>query len=75
MPKQIVWSPLAENDLANILEFLFENWNDKVTNEFIVLTQNALEQISISPRQFPLIYKKKKMCVDHTQYNFLSGYC
>lgn len=61
MPKQIVWSPLAENDLANILEYLLENWNNKVSNEFIDLTQYTLEQISISPRQYPLIYKKKKI--------------
>jgi len=30
MTKPIKWSPLSENDLANILEYLSENWGDKV---------------------------------------------
>jgi len=30
MPKEIIWSPLAEDDLGNILEYLSENWNQKV---------------------------------------------
>jgi plasmid stabilization system protein ParE len=61
MPKKIVWSPLSENDFAMILEYLNENWNEKVTNQFIDLTENILDQISINPRQFPIIYKKEKI--------------
>jgi plasmid stabilization system protein ParE len=33
MSKQIVWSPLAESDLDRILEYLNENWDQKVTNQ------------------------------------------
>ena len=61
MTKQIVWSPLAENDFANILAYLYENWDNKVTNHFIDLTENLIRQIAINPAQFPLIHKKRKI--------------
>ena len=72
MHKQIIWSPLSENDFAAILEYLNDNWDEKVTNQFISLTENILEQISINPRQFPVIYKRKKIrkCV-LTKHNSL----
>lgn len=61
MPKHIVWSPSAESDFANILGYLQENWEERVTNQFIDLTKDILTQISINPRQFPLIHKKEKI--------------
>jgi plasmid stabilization system protein ParE len=61
MRRQIVWSPLAENDLANILAYLNEKWDEKVTNQFIDLTDEIIGQISVNPKQFPVIYKKKKI--------------
>ena len=61
MSKQVVWSPLSESDFAKILKYLNENWDEKVTNQFIDLIENILEQISINPRQFPVIYKKEKI--------------
>ena len=50
MSKQVVWSPLSESDFAKILKYLNENWDEKVTNQFIDLIENILEQISINPR-------------------------
>jgi plasmid stabilization system protein ParE len=72
MRRQIVWSPLAENDFANILAYLNENWNEKVTNQFIDLTDEIIGQISVNPRQFPVIFKKGKIrkCV-LTKHNTL----
>jgi plasmid stabilization system protein ParE len=61
MPKQIIWSPLSEKDFAKILEYLDNEWDDKVSNQFIDLVDEFLEQISINPRQYPLIHKKKKI--------------
>jgi hypothetical protein len=29
MSKQVVWSPSAENDFAQILEYLDSHWNEK----------------------------------------------
>lgn len=61
MPRQIVWSPLSENDFAKILEYLCQNWDKKVASQFIDLTETVLRQIAISPRQFPIIHKKRKI--------------
>ena len=61
MSKQIVWAPLSESDFAKILEYLNDNWDEKVANQFIDLTENTLAQISINPKQFPVIYKKEKL--------------
>jgi plasmid stabilization system protein ParE len=72
MPKPIIWSPLSESDFAKILEYLNKNWDEKVTNQFVDLTENILKQISINPKQFPVIHKKEKIrkCV-LTKHNAL----
>jgi plasmid stabilization system protein ParE len=72
MHRQVVWSPSAERDFANILEYLNKNWEEKVTNNFIDLTEEVIIQISVNPRQFPVIYKKEKIrkCV-LTKHNSL----
>ena len=61
MSKKVIWSPLSENDFTKILEYLDEKWNDKVANQFIDVTENMIEQISINPIQFPVINKKEKI--------------
>jgi len=61
MPKKIIWSPLAENDFGNILEYLNEKWGEKVAYQFIEITSNVLLQISIKPKLFPLINKRLKI--------------
>jgi plasmid stabilization system protein ParE len=72
MPKQVNWSPLAESDLSNILDYLHKNWERKVASNFIDLTDNFINQISINPKQFPLINKRKgiRKCVI-TKHNTL----
>jgi plasmid stabilization system protein ParE len=72
MHRQVVWSPSAERDFANILEYLNKNWEEKVTNNFIDLTEEVIIQISVNPRQFPVIHKKEKIrkCV-LTKHNSL----
>jgi len=72
MPKRITWSPLAENDLSNILNYIDHNWGQKVTLNFIGLTENFINQISINPKQFPFINKGKRIrkCV-LTKHNTL----
>lgn len=61
MSKQIIWSPLSESDFAKILQYLLDNWDEKVAVQFIDLTENILEQIATNPKQFPVIFKKKKI--------------
>jgi len=72
MPKQIIWAPLAENDLSAILEYLDKNWDSKVSANFIDMTENVIDQISINPRQFPIIFIRKRIrkCV-LTKHNSL----
>ena len=72
MPRQIIWAPLAENDLSAILEYLNKNWDLKVSVNFIDLIENTIDQISNNPRQFPIIFKRKRIrkCV-LTKHNSL----
>jgi plasmid stabilization system protein ParE len=72
MPKRIIWSPLSEKDFANILTYLESGWGDKVVTHFIDLTDDFIYQISINPKQFPLIHKRKRVrkCVI-TKHNTL----
>jgi plasmid stabilization system protein ParE len=72
MPKRITWSPLAESDLSNILKYLDQNWDKKVAANFIDITDSIIYQISINPKQFPFIYKRKgiRKCV-LTKHNTL----
>jgi plasmid stabilization system protein ParE len=72
MHKTIIWSPLSEKDFALILDYLDKNWGPKVALNFIELTENSLNQISLNPRQFPFFYRRKKIrkCV-LTKHNSL----
>jgi plasmid stabilization system protein ParE len=72
MPRQLIWSPLAENDFAAILQYLQDNWESAVVSKFIDLTEEIIEQVSINPKQFPVIQKSKRIrkCVI-TKHNTL----
>lgn len=50
MPKSIVWSPLAETDFSAILHYLELEWGKNVTEKFIEITDNSIEQITINPK-------------------------
>ena len=72
MLKKITWSPLAESDFSNILSYLDQHWEKKVAVNFIDLTDNLILQISVNPKQFPFIHKRKgiRKCV-LTKHNTL----
>ena len=72
MTKQIIWSPLSEKDIDGILNYLSNNWDNKVAIHFFDLTQNALQQIAANPKQFPTINRIQKVrkCV-LTKHNSL----
>ena len=61
MHREILWSPLAEKDLGNILEYLTENWDQKVIIRFFNKIDLAVSQISKVPNQYPIINKKLKV--------------
>ena len=72
MPKPVIWSPLSEIDIGNILDYVEKNWGNKVVLSFIDLIENQINQISTNPKQFPIIYKRKRVrkCV-LTKHNTL----
>jgi len=72
MLKRIKWSPLAESDFSNILNYLYQNWEKKVAANFIDLTDSIINQIARNPKQFPFIHKIKgiRKCV-LTKHNTL----
>lgn len=72
MPKKIVWSPQSQQDYTSILEYLENEWDYQTIQKFIDLTEELITQISINPKQFPIIQKKLKVrkCVI-TKHNTL----
>ncbi|NPA37421.1 MAG: type II toxin-antitoxin system RelE/ParE family toxin [Chlorobi bacterium] len=72
MDRSIIWSSLADNDLSNILNYLYEKWGGKVVNDFIEILDHILNQLIINPKQFPVINKQTKIrkCVI-TKHNSL----
>jgi len=72
MHRKLIWSPLAEKDFANILEYLQLNWENKVLGNFIEITERMISQILLNPKQFPIINKTHKVrkCV-LTKHNTL----
>jgi plasmid stabilization system protein ParE len=72
MHRKLIWSALAEKDFVNILEYLQMNWDKRVLENFIEITDRILGQIVINPNQFPMINKKTKVrkCVI-TKHNTL----
>lgn len=61
MPKQVLWSPLAEQDLDSTLVYLSQNWDQKVVVRFLDEIDDIVGQISRNPKQFPLIQKRLKI--------------
>jgi plasmid stabilization system protein ParE len=58
MPKQIIWSPLAENDFGNILEYLNQKWGEKVAYQFIEITSTFSGRFQLSRNCSRLLTKK-----------------
>lgn len=61
MPKLIVWSELADNDFACILEYLEQQWGTNVVSRFMENTFERIENISFRPKQYPLISKRNRV--------------
>ncbi|MGE0090811.1 MAG: type II toxin-antitoxin system RelE/ParE family toxin [Bacteroidales bacterium] len=58
MLREIIWSPLAEKDLESILEYLDENWSQKVIIRFLRKIDMVISQIAKVPNQYPIINRK-----------------
>jgi len=55
MHREIIWSPLAEKDLGDILEYLTDRWDQQVIILFLSKVDYATNQIAKIPHQFPII--------------------
>ena len=58
MPREVIWSPLAEKDLESILEYLDENWSQKIIIRFLRKIDTVIIQIAKVPNQYPIINRK-----------------
>ena len=58
MLKSIKWSSLAENDFANISDYLETRWNNNVCIEFIDNIDFCIGLIQKNPNLFPSLNVK-----------------
>lgn len=49
---EVIWTDTAEKSYYKILEYLKENWNSKVANDFIDRVENSMDIISNNPNCF-----------------------
>ncbi|MFN8698407.1 MAG: type II toxin-antitoxin system RelE/ParE family toxin [Flavobacteriales bacterium] len=72
MPKAIIWSRFANQDLEQILDYLRAHWDDHVADNFMEVTFEMVEYIGSNPKLFPVIFRKLKVrkCV-LTKHNTL----
>lgn len=72
MPKEIIWSRMAINDLTAVTDYLLDEWNPKIADHFLDLVEEFTTQISNDPQAYPMINKKLKVrkCVV-TKHNSL----
>ena len=72
MPKTVIWSPLSQRDLNQILDYLDANWGKSVALNYLEIINLLIYELTLHPKQFPLINKKKNIrkCVI-TKHNSL----
>tara|TARA_B100000809_G_C15000088_1_gene481253 strand:+ start:709 stop:1005 length:297 start_codon:yes stop_codon:yes gene_type:complete len=55
MIKQIIWSPAAEKDAEQILDFINTKWSKRVAAKFLNKLDDNIRLISEDPKLFPII--------------------
>ena len=55
MSKQIIWSPAAEKDAEQILDFINTKWSKRVAAKFLNKLDDNIRLISEDPMLFPII--------------------
>jgi len=58
MIKQIIWSPAAEKDAEQILDFINTKWSNRVVAKFLNKLDDNIRLISEDPKLFPIIEEK-----------------
>lgn len=59
--KNIIWSPSAKQDLENITDYLMSEWGSRVVSIFLHKVDSLIVQITINPKQYPLIHFQHKI--------------
>ena len=55
MTRKVIWSPAAEKDLENVLDYLHSKWNNRVLSRFINKIDDCVGVIIEDPKIFPVI--------------------
>lgn len=55
MLKEVIWSPLAEEDFELILDYLQLNWSDRIIKNFINKVDDNINLILEDSKIFPVI--------------------
>ena len=58
MAYEIIWLPKAEERYQQIIDYLQQEWNDKVVIKFIALTQQKLSRIKLHPKMYQGLQKE-----------------
>ena len=52
MASTIVWSKEAEEQLDEIIDYLYQHWTDKEISKFFLRLEESLGQIKTTPQRF-----------------------
>jgi plasmid stabilization system protein ParE len=55
MSRQIIWSPAAEKDAEQILDFISTKWNKRIAAKYLNKLDDHIRLISEDPKLFPII--------------------
>ncbi len=49
---EIIWTPQAEKDLERNIDYLLQDWSEKVAQSFVQSVTQTIKQISKNPNTF-----------------------
>jgi plasmid stabilization system protein ParE len=72
MAKEVILTPIAENDFENVIDYLTYNWGLTVVNNFVNRFEKIILELSENAGRFPFVDKAKNVqkCI-LTKHNIL----
>jgi plasmid stabilization system protein ParE len=69
MANVLKWTDRAIEEYAKLLDYLYEEWSEEITQRVITEINNTVSRIQNSPEQFPVFIKTKQVrrCVASPQ--------
>lgn len=61
MKYKIIWTAVAKEDYANLLEYLENNYNTNTAVKFLDKVESIIERIATFPLMYPAIPKRKNI--------------